>query len=438
MSDILLLEPASIDKRRGYADKLINRAANTPINRDQLKKRLKDIRLDSVKNMTSYAHKLKSRLNESGQMNVSFASNAEEAVETIKKISDNRNIAINKSAVVANELMPGLKRSGFDIVETYYHELKEFDNQFNIFKHLPNLDISSIFNSFQVSGNLSDQRKTSVLQNGSKKMLGLIGLNALSVEDGTISMLQHLGNISKVVCESQQLIFVAGIDKLVKNASDAMFQTKCMASFGWETLPSPKTFYSGQGGGTGIRHIKRDISPENTDLSIHLILLDNGRSNLATSDYSELLTCIGCRACLKSCPSSQYFQNENRWNPREYLTYYVHGRQEKLDRCLQCRTCRTHCPVDIDIPGMILEARFREFEEHQFKIDNAVFSNIDKLVFMGSKTPEISNQLAENKIARNVGEWVASISRKRKLPKFGKVSFDRWFENRFRLESLRG
>ena len=49
---------------------------------------------------------------------------------------------------------------------------------------------------------------------------------------------------------------------------------------------------------TGPKHAEDVDGPE----QVHIVLLDNGRSDVLASDYAEVLRCIRCGACLNACP----------------------------------------------------------------------------------------------------------------------------------------
>ena len=122
---------------------------------------------------------------------VVYAYTADQAGAEVKRINNGRQIAVNKSSVVNNEIIPELLKSNLSIIETYYDEFKPSDNPLNEYLKLPDLDIDSVFNAFQVTSHPETSRKDSVAKNGSKDFTGLLGLNAISASDGTISLFQQ-------------------------------------------------------------------------------------------------------------------------------------------------------------------------------------------------------------------------------------------------------
>jgi glycolate oxidase iron-sulfur subunit len=76
--------------------------------------------------------------------------------------------------------------------------------------------------------------------------------------------------------------------------------------------------------------------------------------------------CVHCGMCLESCPTYEQ-TGEEQYSPRGrvYLIKAVAEGKLKVDEhfadpvftCLDCRACTTACPVDIDVGGLIEEAR---------------------------------------------------------------------------------
>jgi L-lactate utilization protein LutB len=271
--NVLLIEPSSIQKRRRYSDSLIHKKSARPLSLEDIKKRLKEIRCDSIDHLPEYHKQLTERLKKHSDIKVSYADTDKEVSDIVMRESGNNPIAVNKSAVIANAVVPELIRANKEVIETYYDELKPFENVFDEGMHLPTLTPELVFNSFNVSGHMDIARNLSVKKQGSKNFTGVIGLNAISVEDGTIVLLQHMGNIQKIFKEARKMIIVVGLDKIVKNREDAIFQTKCMGVFGWEALPRPESMYYKSSNGKSLENLLYEISPENTEREIHVIFI---------------------------------------------------------------------------------------------------------------------------------------------------------------------
>jgi L-lactate dehydrogenase complex protein LldF len=98
---------------------------------------------------------------------------------------------------------------------------------------------------------------------------------------------------------------------------------------------------------------------------LHIVLVDNGRSQLLGGDLAEILYCIRCGACLNACPVYQQVGGH------AYGSVYpgpvgavltpglrgLAGWHDLPQASSLCGACREICPVRIDIPRMLLSLR---------------------------------------------------------------------------------
>jgi Fe-S oxidoreductase len=301
MLPVLLMEPVSYGKRRLYSEILMEPKRWLQPTLEDVKQRLKEIRDYSLAHLDTLVTKLTASLAAYPGVEVTFAQDAGQAVEIIRGIARGAKLAINKSAVIGNELMPTLVASGYNVIESYSDEFEPVDNRSSEYWQLPVMTFESRFQSFERPVDLTALRSGSIQKNGTKDFIGLLGVNAVSAEEGTVLMLQHMPNISKVFEQAKELILVASLDKIVKSLDDAIFQTKCMAIFGSEALALG--LHSKSNRESNIESLPFNIPLEQTARKIHVILFDNGRSQILRSPYKELLACIDCRACNGACPA---------------------------------------------------------------------------------------------------------------------------------------
>ena len=426
MLDILLLEPSSSHKRR-YTSKIFT--AQGRVNRprlDDIKVQLGEIRHYCVNHQHALVNELMTTVALCPDVDVTLAVDASQAVNKIKEISDSSPIAINKSAVITRELVPGLVSRGYPVIEPYYSEFKPFENRFTDYWQLPDMTLESRWLSFETPVNLGLRRRRSIHISGERDFVGLVGVNTLSAKEASVVMLQHMGNIGKIFEQAREIILVAGLDKIVRDLGDAIFQAKCMAIFGSETLPL--SIQSGAQSEGGIEDLPFFRATGSTE-KIHLILLDNGRSRILQSRYKDLLACIGCRACIKDCPTSRFFVENVHLSPKEYLYSFITGNNSSLALCLQSKTCRSNCPLDIDLPGMIIEAKIRTSGKHR-PLSDKFLSKIDVLERLGSSMPWLAGILSNSRLLRRLGEKMTGISRERHIPRMQRATFAKWFRSR--------
>jgi len=428
MVPVILIEPDSTGKRRHIAATLLGPKGVFPHpTTEEIKEQLRELRSYSVGHLDSLVDQLTSRLTATPEVELSFATDAAEAVETIKGISGNTPIAISKSALATNELMPALVASGLHVIETYYEQFDAFENRFSKPWQLPAVEYESVLEAFDRRTDLGALRNSSVRKQGSKNFTGLLGVNAISANDGAVVLVQHAYNISEIFTQADRLILVASLDKIVQDLEAAVFQARCMAVFGWEALPL--SLRGGTGGEESINLLPFEVSPDQTSKRIHLILLDNGRRQLLHGRYQDLLACIGCRACARSCPAFPFIVNGVPSNPKEYIHSFVTGRNPSLELCLQCRSCRVDCPVDIDLPGMILDTKIAAMTGKQRQFRDRFLANPEIMMRWGRLMPVLANVATNNGPMRWLGEKTLGISKERPLPRFQGTTLARWFRS---------
>jgi L-lactate dehydrogenase complex protein LldF len=427
MFSVFLVEPASTERRRSNSDLLLDARRPAPPSREEIKRRIKALRSDSVDHLDTLVQGLTRKLASSPGVEVTFARDAEQAVRKVREISGGGAIAVNKSSVVAKELVPGLRAAGLPVLETYYDEWKSFENRFLHPWQLPASRSRPNRASVAITGQFRTIREPSVRTKGSKELTGLLGVNALSAEEGSALILQHSGNIRKVMEQARHLILVAGLDKIVRSLEDALFQTRCMATYGLE--PLLMSLRPAEEERTTIDALPFAVPPEETDRHVHLILLDNGRSEILRGRYRELLHCIGCRACTRGCAGCRLTATAGQWSPKEYTQFLVLGRSPFQEFCLQCKTCRTHCPLDIDLPGMILDARAGLASRRPRPLADAVLAKAGTLEKYGSPLSGVANAMAGVRPVRWLAEKVLDVSSKRQLPKLRRKTFAKWYRS---------
>jgi L-lactate dehydrogenase complex protein LldF len=117
---------------------------------------------------------------------------------------------------------------------------------------------------------------------------------------------------------------------------------------------------------TGPRHAGDADGPA----EFHVVLVDNGRSNLLGGAYHDMLRCIRCGACLNHCPVyGAIGGHAYGWvypGPMgAVLTPLMIGlRQGKAlpDASTLCGRCEEVCPMSIPLPQLLREHRRQAFE----------------------------------------------------------------------------
>jgi len=192
--------------------------------------------------------------------------------------------------------------------------------------------------------------------------IGISGVNFGIAENGGICLVTNEGNGRLVTTLPQVHIALMGIERLVPTMEDLALMLYL--------LPRSAT---GQKLSVYVNVIfspRREGEIDGPDQR-HLILVDNGRRALRNSTLVEVLNCIRCGACLNVCPVFQeigghaYVGAQGQGSPYpgpigSIVSPGLFGISEfgHLARASSlCGACKEACPVDIDLPKLLLRVR---------------------------------------------------------------------------------
>jgi L-lactate dehydrogenase complex protein LldF len=121
----------------------------------------------------------------------------------------------------------------------------------------------------------------------------------------------------------------------------------------------------------------------------HLVILDNGRSRiLADDEFREMLCCIRCAACLNVCPVYGKIGGHSYGHPYSgpvgaVVMPLLAGINAAKDLCqgeTLCGACQDACPINIDIPRMLLALRAK-LAEGDPKWNVSRSNGVEKMIF---------------------------------------------------------
>ena len=194
--------------------------------------------------------------------------------------------------------------------------------------------------------------------------MGITGANFAIAETGTLAIVTNEGNGRMCSSLPRVHVVVVGIEKVVPTVDDFSTLVQMLPrSTGGQRI---STYVHLMGGPASADD---DDGPE----AMYVILLDNGRSRIYGSEYTEVLACIRCGSCLNSCP---VYQNVGG---HAYGGVYsgpigavINPLLNGLDQASPlphasslCGSCKAACPVDIDLPDMLLRLRSDLVTAHQ-------------------------------------------------------------------------
>ncbi|MFP4308986.1 MAG: LutB/LldF family L-lactate oxidation iron-sulfur protein [Desulfococcaceae bacterium] len=187
--------------------------------------------------------------------------------------------------------------------------------------------------------------------------VGLSGVNFAVAETGTLCLVENEGNGRMCTTVPPVHVAVMGLEKVVEKLSDVPPLLRLLT--GSATGQLVTTYFNMI---TSPRKPGEKDGPE----AVHLILLDNGRSEILTDpELRQTLQCIRCGACLNHCPvytriGGHAYGHVYPGPIGEILTPQMTGLEasgELATASSLCNACEEVCPVKIPIPELIRRLR---------------------------------------------------------------------------------
>ena len=94
------------------------------------------------------------------------------------------------------------------------------------------------------------------------------------------------------------------------------------------------------------------------------------------------------------------------------------GVHEVLDLCLECRACKSECPVGVDVARFKSEFLSGYWDRRGLPLSARVFGNARGAAVMGSYFAPLSNAIAGHPLAKWAAETLTGIDRRRSLPQW--------------------
>ncbi|MEM7531327.1 MAG: LutB/LldF family L-lactate oxidation iron-sulfur protein [Chloroflexota bacterium] len=191
--------------------------------------------------------------------------------------------------------------------------------------------------------------------------MGISGCNFAIAETGTVCIVTNEGNGRMITSMPRVYVAVMGIEKLVPRVEDAflMYQLLCRSATGQQA-----SVYLSMTSGPA-RHTTRQQDVDGPT-EFHVVLLDNGRSDMLANGYGEALMCIRCGACLNVCPVYNEIGGHAYGSPYSgpigavispQLNIHMTEANQLPHASTLCGACREACPVKIDLPKLLLDLR---------------------------------------------------------------------------------
>ncbi|MBK8477155.1 MAG: iron-sulfur cluster-binding protein [Opitutaceae bacterium] len=339
-----------------------------------------EIKQHVVENLDTYLPQVEAKLKANGAQ-VHWAATAEEACAAVLKIMQDRGATkmVKAKTMVSEEieLAHYLEKRGIEALET---DLGEFivqidkDHPSHLVRPIIHKNRREIAQSFEREGLGAYNDDPETITRRARQFLrhkylaadvGLTGANFVSAESGRLVVVTNEGNSRFSLAATKCHIALVGIEKLVPRDRDlGLFLNLLARSATAQQLTVYTEFFSGP---------KLPSQPDGPE-EMHVIFVDNNRTEVLASDCREILRCIRCGACLNVCPvyrqaSGHAYRSVYPGPVGAVLSPLLAGAHfaDKADlpkASSLCGACNEVCPVNIPIPDLLLRLRDKGKREY--------------------------------------------------------------------------
>ena len=358
-----------LQKRFGRGTALAYR--NLPEGPD-LRLKAHDIRLKTIENLDVVLETLVANIRKNGG-HVFFANDADAALDYCLATARRHNVklAVKGKSMVSEEigLNTALIGAGIEVAET---DLGEYIIQLagerpsHIIApaiHKSRKDIGNLFaDKIRIPytddpPSLTRAARKALREKFLTAGMGFSGCNIACAETGHIVTVSNEGNIRMSTTMPKVHVAIMGMERVAARLEDhdILLRLLCRGA----AAQNMGTYVSYIG---GPRYLQQVDGPD----EFHLVILDNGRSRiLADEEFREMLCCIRCAACLNVCPVYGKIGGHSYGHPYSgpvgaVVMPLLAGINRFKDLCqgeTLCGACQDACPVNIDIPRLLLALR---------------------------------------------------------------------------------
>lgn len=355
-----------------------------------------DLRMKAIENLDVLLIALTDKIREHGG-HVHFARNAESAVNHCLEIARRHNASrvVKAKSMLTEEigLNRGLFKAGIEATET---DLGEYIIQLADEKP-SHIMAPSIHKTKEQVGRLFKEKlglhytdDPPALTLAARKALrkkfldadmGISGCNLACAETGHITTVSNEGNIRMSTTLPRVHVAFMGMERIAADLYDydVLFRLLSLGAAA-QKMAGYVSYIRGPGK-------NRECGGP---AAFHLIVVDNGRSRiLADPEFREMLCCIRCGACLNVCPvyakiGGHSYGFAYSGPVGAVLNPLLQGINHAADLCLGetlCGACKDACPVNIDIPRMLLLLRAKLAEgDNNWNVN--VHSRVEQTAFI--------------------------------------------------------
>lgn len=344
---------------------------------NEIRDRTRAIRLHALANLDRLLAHFANRVEEAGG-HVHWAADAAEARQIAADLlgAAGARLVVKSKSMVSEEIEINghLEADGFEVVET---DLGEFivqlagDTPSHIIApvmHMTAQDVGRLFTDKLNVPYTDDPFELNRIARSHLREIflradaGISGVNLAVAESGSLVLVTNEGNGRYTTTAPRLHVALMGMERIVSRWEDAAVVLETLARSATGQHLSVYT--------NVITGPRRDEDPDGPD-EVHVIVIDNGRSEILGSDTAEILACIRCGACLNACPvfrtaGGHAYGTVYSGPVGSIVTPGLHGMEpwwELPYASTLCGACEEVCPVRIQIPRMLLSLRQRAARE---------------------------------------------------------------------------
>lgn len=450
MKDDFMRKSVANAQERMFTNRAI--AAEKLGNWDQWREMGMEIRNHVLENLDYYLQQLSDNVQKNGG-HVFFARTAEEATAYVENIIQKKNAkkVVKSKSMVTEEigLNKIIERNECEVVETdlgeYILQVDDCDPPSHIVVpalHKNRTQIRDVFkDKIDYQGSDDPEEMTRYVRNYIRHDfleadIGITGCNFAVAESGTVTLVTNEGNARLATSLPKTHIAVMGMERMVPTFEelDIMVSLLCRSAVGL-----PLTGYVTAL--TGPREDEHCDGPE----EFHLVVIDNGRSDILGSEFKDILRCVRCAACVNTCPAYRHIGGQSYGSIYSgpigaVLSPLLGGYDDFKDlpyACSLCRSCHDVCPVKIPLSDLLLKHRQKMAETKQTPLMErasvGAFNFVNARPLLWGNTVKVGATMASGlirngKLPVNVG--VSAWTESRDLPNPDGQSFRSWFKNR--------
>jgi L-lactate dehydrogenase complex protein LldF len=292
---------------------------------------------------------------------VFFAADAEEATSYIAGVADGKRLAVKSKSMVTEEieLNAALAAVGVETVETDLGEwVQQLDREVPSHILAPALhktyaDWVRVLSREGYDGGEDPVAMTAFARRTLRRRfleadIGITGVNLAIAESGTTMTVTNEGNGRLTAGTPPIHIAVMGMERVVAS---------------WAEADLLLALLSRAGAGVSIGTYVNFVTGPRTGAEMHLVIVDNGRSNILGSPSQEALNCIRCGACLNICPVYRQVGGHTYGDVYSgpigavIVPLLREGDPELSHASSLCGACWKTCPVAIPLHELLLQGR---------------------------------------------------------------------------------